>query len=132
MPTARDESRKRAATRLKHDLGKYVRFSAPETRETEAGALRERLGRDLRETRKTAEATLDAPAVFAVWLEDDGGLFTSAELDAITRPLSRVAELLPRLEALDLAGLVALDEAAAEVATACFAFHRLVSADVAA
>ena len=40
-----------AAFRLKHDLGKAVRWNAPAVREADTETLRRRLGRDLLETR---------------------------------------------------------------------------------
>ena len=56
MPKAREVEdrrlrRKTAAFRLKHDVGKALRWSAPEERETDAVALRARLAADLYEAR---------------------------------------------------------------------------------
>ncbi|HSD71322.1 MAG TPA: hypothetical protein VLE54_00945, partial [Thermoanaerobaculia bacterium] len=50
MPVDPDELRA-AAFRLKHDLGKAIRWNAPAAREKDPEALRRRLAKDLLETR---------------------------------------------------------------------------------
>lgn len=109
-----------AASRLRHDLGKAVRFSAPGagSRET-PDALRGRLIADLLETRSSGRGTLDAAAVFDRWLAADGALLTSSpssaeRVERIRAAIDSMRPRLPRLRSLSLgeAELRELDEAA--------------------
>jgi hypothetical protein len=105
-----------AAFRLKHDLGKAVRWNAPASRESDPEALRRRLEWDLAGTRTGAGGDASAVAVFDSWLKGEGSIFRG--LARYEQRLSRVREavdvvrtLLPRLPELAWDDLVALDEA---------------------
>jgi len=119
-PPASASRRLDAASRLRHDLGKAVRLSAPSAgaRETPE-ALRARLIADLLETRSAARETLDAAAVFDRWLAGDGALLASdpasvARVDRIRASVDAMRPLLPRLRSLSVgeAELRELDAAA--------------------
>jgi hypothetical protein len=107
-----------AAFRLKHDLGKAVRWNAPARRERNPEALRLRLAKDLLETRVGPDGRArGAVEIFDSWMSEEGALFRSAP-DAFAR-LTRMSEAiagirrrLPRLSELGWNDLVALDEAA--------------------
>jgi len=109
-----------AASRLRHDLGKAVRFSAPSAGKSETvEALRARLISDLLETRAAAHERLDAAAVFDRWLASDGPLLAShpasaGRLDRIRGAVDAMRPRLPRLRSLSLgdAELKELDAAA--------------------
>lgn len=118
--------RRAAALRLSHDLGKYVRFSAPETPEDDAAALRERLRADLLATRRTEDETRAAPEVFEAWRKEHGALFAArppAALDEVAGAIRAMRPLLARLDALPPAELRRLDALARDVADGC---RRLV------
>ena len=109
-----------AASRLRHDLGKAVRLSAPRagSRET-TEALRGRLIADLLETRSSGRETLDAAAVFDRWFASDGALLASepasaARVDRIRAAVDAMRPRLPRLRSITLgeADLRELDAAA--------------------
>ena len=57
LPMA-DDPRRKAARRLQHDLGRYIRFAAPEELEPDTEALRQRLTRDVLGTRSTPEGVV--------------------------------------------------------------------------
>lgn len=100
-----------AAFRLKHDLGKAIRWNAPAARETDAEALRRRLRRDLAETRVGPDGRpRSAVEIYEAWLSQDGALFTPARLSRISEAIERIRRRLPRLSELDWDDLVALDE----------------------
>ena len=109
-----------AASRLRHDLGKAVRFSAPSAGKRETvEALRARLIGDLLETRSGSRETLDAAAVFDRWLAAEGPLLASdlpsvPRLDRIRAAVDTMRPRLPRLRSLSLgeAELKELDAAA--------------------
>jgi hypothetical protein len=97
-----------AASRLRHDLGKAVRFSAPAAgaRET-ADALRGRLIADLLETRSSGRETLNAAAVFDRWLAGDGALLESdpacaPRVERIRAAIDAMRPRLPRLRSISL------------------------------
>src|SRR3954471_5891971 len=111
-------SRRDAAARLRHDLGKAARFSAAAAGETTAAALRRRLAEDLLATRSGPGETLDAVAVFDRWWRSDGALFGSGSdsqagacLAKIHDAIHLVRKLLPRLAALTDRELHELDHA---------------------
>lgn len=114
-----------AASRLKHDLGKYARWSAPEERESDPEELRARLGRDLLATRLVDGARFTAVQVFETWRAEDGaaleGVASLAEVEGAVR---QIGLLLPDLATLERAGLAELDDAALRLATACAAVFR--------
>jgi hypothetical protein len=109
-----------AASRLRHDLGKAVRLSAPAAGSREgAEALRARLIADLLETRAAARETLDAAAVFDRWVAADGPLLEAdaacaARLARIRAAIDSMRARLPRLRSISLgeAELRELDAAA--------------------
>jgi hypothetical protein len=119
-PPPSDPRRFDAASRLRHDLGKAVRFSAPAAGARESTeALRIRLIADLLETRSAARERLNAAAVFDRWVAADGALFASdaasgARLDRIRAAIDVMRPRLPRLRSLALGDveLRELDEAA--------------------
>ena len=105
-----------AAFRLKHDLGKAVRWNAPALRESDSEALCRRLERDLAGTRTGAGSVASAVAVFDAWQEGDGSIFRglaryAQRLDRVREAVNVVRTLLPRLSELAWDDLVALDEA---------------------
>ena len=108
---------KAAAFRLKHDLGKAIRWSAPLVRETDPEALRRRLGKDLLETRVGPDGRArSAVELFDVWLADEEALFAaaagpSAHLTRISAAIEMVRRSIADLGRLEWDDLVALDEA---------------------
>lgn len=106
-----------AAFRLKHDLGKAVRWSAPGSRETDPEELRARLGRDLLATRVGPSGSRSAVEIFDAWMSADGGLFLTRPADAprlarISSAIDVLRERLPRLSELGFEELSLLDDAA--------------------
>jgi hypothetical protein len=105
-----------AAFRLKHDLGKAVRWNAPTGREGDPEALRRRLERDLLRTRTGGDRDASAVEVFDSWMAKDGSLFQGLaryeqRLNRVREAIEAVRALLPRLSELGSDELVALDEA---------------------
>ena len=96
-----EDPRRKAARRLQHDLGRYIRFAAPEELEPDTEALRQRLTRDVLGTRSTPEGLVPAEAIFETWLAEEGGAFTDAAevgtLRDLMRELGRLAARLPEL-----------------------------------
>ena len=141
--------RKTAAFRLKHDVGKALRWSAPETRETDAAALRARLAADLNAPTLTsgAPAKRDVLQIFFEWKKEEGPMFSSDDPDlrAAEDAMALVARLAPRLLPLEespssssspssslippLASLVALDDACLAASRACTAFYRRIAVE---
>ena len=124
MPSsARGEDRERllsAVFRLKHDLGKAVRWSAPSRRERDAESLRLRLQADLSRTRTVAGRTQSAVELFDSWRSEEGEAFRSepswaARLERIADAVDTLRARLPRIEALDLVELHVLDEASQRI-----------------
>lgn len=111
------EDAKAAAFRLKHDLGKAVRWNAPAVREKDAGALRRRLAKDLVETRVGADGrTRNAVEIFEAWMSADSGLFESApdaasRLARMSAAIEAIRRRLPHLAELGWDDLVVLDDA---------------------
>lgn len=114
-----------AAARLRHDLGKAIRFSAPEVPEEDTEALRSRLRFDVAMTRREGGlgSTRSAAEVFDAWLAEEGAAFregTLAERVAeIERAVAGVRRLVQRLELLSRCELEALDALTREVAAGC-------------
>lgn len=107
----------RAAFRLKHDLGKPVRWSAPDRREAGPEELRARLQRDLLATRSGPAGRESAIEIFDAWMAEDGALFLSpaggpSRLARIASAIDVLRERLPLLAELDYGELVRLDETA--------------------
>lgn len=109
-----------AVFRLKHDLGKAVRWSAPSRRERDAESLRRRLEADLSRTRTVAGRTQNAVELFDAWRSEEADAFRAAppwaeRLERIAEAVDTVRARLPRLEELDLAELHVLDEASLRI-----------------
>lgn len=118
-------SARSAASRLRHDLGKYARWSAPEERESDPEELRARLGRDLLATRLVDGVPFTAVQVFEAWRDEDSALLEGVgSLAEVEDAMRRVGRLLPSLATLERAGLAELDDAALELSTACTAVFR--------
>jgi hypothetical protein len=120
--TSLDAGRLReAAGRLRHDLGKYVRFSAAAAREVGTEALRERLRADLLATRSGPSGTMTAVEVFDSWQAEEGRGFPAdgplgEGLRRIAGAVEMVRELAPRLAGLRREELERLDEATLVIA----------------
>jgi len=112
------EARRRAALRFRHDVGKALRWSAPEPTETAAESLRERLRRDLRPP--SGSGPIEK---FDAWLEAEGDCFSgdgdsTAVLARLSVAMDEVRRGAARLDLLEGAELVRLDEACREAARA--------------
>jgi hypothetical protein len=105
-----------AAFRLKHDLGKAVRWNAPAVREADTETLRRRLGRDLLETRVGPDGRpRSAVEVYEAWLAREGTLFAGDRLSAMSEAIDAIRRRLPRLAELGRNDLVALDDASLRI-----------------
>lgn len=131
--------RKTAAFRLKHDVGKALRWSAPEERETDPAALRARLAADLLPQATGGGARGDVVKIFFEWKREEGSMFDSGDPDlhALEDAMATVARLAPRLlsleesssSSLSFSSLQSLDEACVEASRACTAFYRRVAVE---
>lgn len=116
MPVDPDELRA-AAFRLKHDLGKAIRWNAPAAREKDPEALRRRLAKDLLETRVGADGRArTAVQIFEGWEAEEGRLFraaaeSAARLARMGAAIELIRTRLPRLSDLGWDELAALDDA---------------------
>lgn len=128
------EALKAAAFRLKHDLGKAIRWSAPAVRETDPDSLRRRLARDLLETRVGPDGRArTAVEIYEVWLVQEGALFStapgaSARLVRMSESIEAIRRRLARLSELGWEDLVALDEACRVVSDESRALWREAAA----
>ena len=114
--TSDPEDLRAAAFRLKHDLGKAVRWNAPSVREADPEKLRNRLGRDLLETRVGPDGRArSAVEVYEAWLSREGALFTASRLSAMSAAIDAIRRRLPRLADLGWDELVALDDASLRI-----------------
>ena len=105
-----------AAFRLKHDLGKAVRWNAPSRREKDPESLRRRLHRDLLETRLGPDGRMrSAVEVYEAWLAREGTLFAVARLSAMSEAIDAIRRRLPRLAQLGWNELVVLDDASLRI-----------------
>jgi hypothetical protein len=105
-----------AAFRLKHNLGKAVRWNAPSRREKDAESLRRRLHRDLLETRVGPDGRVrSAVEVYEAWLAREGTLFAVARVSAMSEAIDAIRRRLPRLPELGWNDLVALDDASLRI-----------------
>ena len=113
-----DDRRRAAAKRLRHDLGRYIRFWAPEHIEAETEALRERLARDVLSTRSGPDGVRSAVEVFDDWMAEEGPLFEPSDalrrLRAAIEELRDVSRRLPELGRSELERLDALTTVIAE------------------
>lgn len=130
--------RKTAAFRLKHDVGKALRWSAPEERETDPAALRARLAADLLPPASGGHAHRDVVKSFLEWKKEEGHMFDAGDPDLATvgRAVDRIAAARPMLLSLEespsslpLSSLQSLDDACAEASRACTAFYRRVAVE---
>jgi len=119
--------RAEAAGRLRHDLGKYIRFSAAETLEADTTVLRERLRADVLATRRTASATQSAAEVFDHWRREAGAHFASGPpaetLARLCGTMDELRRLSAEIDALDRPGLERLDALTRDVARECRALY---------
>jgi hypothetical protein len=122
--------RKTAAFRLKHDVGKALRWSAPEERETNPDELRARLVADLLPRTRGGRAGRDALESFIEWKREEGPLFPSGDpdLEAVERAMTVVGRL-TKIFTLSESSLLSLDDACLEASRACTAFYRRVALD---
>jgi hypothetical protein len=131
--------RKTAAFRLKHDVGKALRWSAPEGRETDAASLRKRLAADLLPSTSGGAASgggtgRDVLKIFFEWKREEGAMFDPGDpdLQALEGAMAVVARLAPRLSSLEeisFSSLLSLDSACVEGSRACTAFYRRVAVE---
>jgi hypothetical protein len=123
-----------AAARLRHDLGRSIRFSAPGGVEPDTEALRERLARDVLATRAGPGGPVAAAEVFDSWRDEEGKAFppTGPLAEAVeglaeaVRPLRRLP---PGLEGLTRAELERLDARTRDIAAQCRRLSELAAAD---
>jgi hypothetical protein len=131
--------RKTAAFRLKHDVGKALRWSAPEEREKDGAALRKRLAADLVPA-SGGDAQRDVVKSFFEWKKEEGHMFDAGDPDlrALEDAMATVASLAPRLlsleessssSSLSFSSLQSLDDACVEASRACTAFYRRVAVE---
>ncbi len=118
-----------AARRLAHDVGKYVRFGAPEEPERDVAELRERLARDLLATRRSDAGSETVLEVYETWRREEGEAIAgeallAPHLTAVTEALAAIASLLPRFDVLEEPELRALDDAALSLSRSCAAVAR--------
>ena len=118
--------RARAAARLRHDLGRYIRFWAPETVEADTEALRERLTRDVLSTRSGPSGAIPAADVFDAWLAEEGRHFEdgSSALSEIRQGIGVLRGLAARLPELRRAELEQLDGLTRSIAEGCRRLSR--------
>jgi hypothetical protein len=117
---------------LKHDVGKALRWSAPEERETDAQALRARLTANLLSRAGGGGAGRDVLKIFFEWKREEAAMFDSSDPDlkALEDAMAVVARLAPRLSSLEeisFSSLASLDSACVEASRACTAFYRRVA-----
>jgi hypothetical protein len=120
--------RKSAAFRLKHDVGKALRWSAPDVRETDSEALRIRLASDLLPSGDGA-ARRNVLQNFFEWKKEESELFDlhDPDLAALAAVVSAVARALPGLLSFEESQLIALDESCLEASRRATSFYRRVA-----
>jgi hypothetical protein len=133
-PEDRRLRRKTAAYRLKHDVGKALRWSAPEEREKDAAALRTRLAADLLPQPGGVGTRRDVVKSFFEWKRDEGPLFATddPDLQAVERAMATIASARPELlslEGISFSSLCSLDSACEEASRACTSFYRRVAVE---
>jgi hypothetical protein len=123
-PDAVPEGAAPAAERLRHDLGKAIRLSAPDALERSTEALRARLHADVLETRRDATGARSAAEVFDRWWRSSAALFPAGgdlrrRADRIARAMEEIRDLAARLPRLERPDLERLDHLTEDVARAC-------------
>ncbi len=123
-PPSPDADAVRAAERLRHDLGKAVRLSAPEALETRTDDLRARLRADVRQTRRGPDGSRSAAELFAGWRRESAALFPEGgrlgrRVAEIERLVAEIGALDAALDALDRPALERLDRLTVDLARAC-------------
>ena len=113
------DDRRAAVARLRHDLGRYIRFWAPDTVEADTESLRGRLTRDVLATRSGPNGVQPAMAIFDTWLAEEGGLFEAHELRPLRAAIEELRDLSHRLPDLDRAELQRADELTRVIAAEC-------------
>jgi len=88
----------RTAERLRHDLGKYIRLSAPASIESDTEELRARLAADVLATRSGPGGAVPAAEVFREWLREGGNALS--EHAPCAEPIRRIRRSLDTLEPL--------------------------------
>ena len=86
------------AARLRHDLGKYIRLSAPASIEADTEVLRARLAADVLATRKSPGGAVPATEVFWTWMREGGSELS--ERPPYAEPIRRIRRSLETLERL--------------------------------
>jgi len=117
-------ARAEAAARLRHDLARYIRLSAPAQGEPRVEALRDRLRSDVLSTRSGPLGTLSAAEVFENWMREFGKLFSApsrfaGRLARVADAVGEVRSLSARIGSLGRPELERLDELTREVAAQC-------------
>ena len=113
-----------AASRARHDLGKYISFAARWVEPSaDIEALRSALEEDLLHTRKGPSGVVGA---VELWAELRGPLVGVS--DEVDRLMAEIVRGAPQLGALDRAGLEALAGVARQVADALRRLHVKVRA----
>jgi hypothetical protein len=114
------DRRRAAADRLRHDLGRYIRFTAPRVLEADTEALRERLARDVLATRSGPDGVRPAVAIFEQWLSEEGELFEgSGALAELGAAIDEIRVLADRVSELRRSELERLDALTAVISEAC-------------
>jgi hypothetical protein len=113
-----------AAERLRHDLGKVIRRSAPEPLEEDTEVLRDRLRADVLSTRRDASGLHSAAEVFEQWRDEEAKRFPTegvlAEwLSRLGLTIGEIRILASKIDTLDRSGLERLDLLTRAVAQAC-------------
>lgn len=126
--------RKTAAFRLKHDVGKALRWSAPEEREKDARALRARLAADLLPRASGGGSDRDVLKIFFEWKREEGAMFGSGDSDlaVVERAMAAIASARPALlslEEISFSSLLSLDSECQDASRACTAFYRRIAVD---
>jgi hypothetical protein len=130
--TGTDEGlrRRSAALRLKHDVGKAIRWSAPAEPERDPRALRVRLAADLGARGAGGPAPGGLLVSFERWKKEEAALFRGdADLADIEAAMATVRELLPLLATLEERQLRRLDEACHDVQRHCSSLYRRFAAE---
>jgi hypothetical protein len=122
------------AARLRHDLGKYVRLSAPAGIEADTERLRERLEVDVTATRKGPGGAESAADVFRGWLRDGGEALEkrpafAAPIARIRRAVEEGEELSRTLATLSREELERLDAVTRTIAEECRRLAAAASGD---